>query len=82
MMMTTKQLIDQLIFKQILRICIVPGHCFVAVKLNSVPTHTDGWRLTIDDKYYYICETTMYGWLVEDCPEDYQSETVYSYPVL
>ena len=64
------------------RICIVPGHCFVAVKLDSAPTHTDGWRLTIDDDYYYICETTMYGWLVGDCPESYQSETVYSYPVL
>ena len=64
------------------RICIVPGHCFVAVKLDSAPTHTDGWYLTIDEEYYYICETTMYSWLIGDCPESYQSETVYSYPVL
>ena len=35
-----------------------------------------------DDESYYLCETTMYGWLIGDCPENYQGESVYSYPVL
>ncbi len=63
-------------------ICIVPGHAFVAVRLDSPPTHTDGDSVIIDEVDYYVCETTMYGWLIGDYPESYQSETVYSYPVL
>lgn len=64
------------------RICIVPGHCFVAVKLDSVPTHGDGWHIARPDGDYYICETTSYGWLIGDLPTDYQSEMIYSYQVL
>ena len=40
------------------RICIVPGHAFVAVHLDSSPSHADGWHITIDGENYYTCETT------------------------
>ena len=64
------------------RICIVPGHCFVAVKLDSAPVHGDGWHISRPDGDYYTCETTGYGWLIGDLPPDYQGESVYSYQVL
>lgn len=64
------------------RICVIPGHVFVAVQLDLSPTYTDGWHITNDNKNYYICETTGYGWLIGDCPVDYQDESIYSYPVL
>jgi len=64
------------------RICIVPGHAFVAVKLDSAPTHGGGWHITRPDGDYYTCETTGYGWLIGDLPPAYQGESVYSYQVL
>ncbi len=64
------------------RICIVPGHCFVAVKLDSPPVHGGGWHIARPDGNYYTCETTGYGWLIGDLPPAYQGESVYSYQVL
>ena len=64
------------------RICIVPGHAFVAVKLDSAPVEGGGWHISRPDGDYYTCETTGYGWLIGDLPPDYQGETVYSYQVL
>ena len=64
------------------RICIVPGHAFVAVRLDSAPTHAGTWHFTIDDDDYYTCETTSYGWLIGDLPVEYQGVSVYSFPVL
>ena len=65
------------------RICIIPGHAFVAVKLDSIPLYGsgEGWHITINDDNYYTCETTGYGWLIGDLPED-NRVSVYSYPVL
>jgi len=65
------------------RICIIPGHAFVAVKLDSTPLYGsgEGWHITIGDDNYYTCETTGYGWLIGDLPED-NRVSVYSYPVL
>ncbi|MHA1475380.1 MAG: hypothetical protein ACTSQ5_09350 [Promethearchaeota archaeon] len=65
------------------RIFIMEGHCCVGVKLDSSPTHADGtWGVTFSDGKYYNCETTGYGWLIGDLPVEYQSEPIYSYPVL
>lgn len=64
------------------RICIVPGHAFVAVKLDSPPVEGGGWHISRPDGDYYTCETTGYGWLIGDLPPDYQGESVYSYQVL
>ena len=64
------------------RICVVTGHVFVAVKLDSAPTHGDGWHIDRADGKYYTCETTGYGWLIGDLPAEYQGITTYSYQVL
>ena len=63
------------------RICVIPRHVFVAVRLDSSPLHGELWNISIDDEYYYACETTSYGWLIGDLPAKYQNETIYSYPV-
>jgi len=64
------------------RISVITGHVFVSVKLDTSPSYTTGWGIVRLDGKYYTCETTGYGWLIGDCPEEYQSEPIYSYPVL
>ena len=64
------------------RICVIPRHVFVCVRLDSSPSHGELLNISIDDENYYTCETTGYGWLIGDLPTKYQNETIYSYPVL
>jgi hypothetical protein len=64
------------------RICCIPRHVFVAVRLDSSPTNGDVWHITINDENYYTCETTYNEWLIGNLPTKYQNETIYSYPVL
>ena len=64
------------------RICVVTGHVFVAVRLDSSPIYGDAWHITIDEENYYTCETTYYGWLIGDLPTSRQGVTIYSHPVL
>lgn len=61
-------------------IFVTTDHVFVGVHLDFVPIHNiqlSTWYVEIYGKRYYICETTMSGWRVGDCPEELQDEDVY-----
>ena len=67
------------------RLCLVSGHVYVAVKMITPPTHNSQypsrWYLNISGDYYYTCETTGYGWRIGDLPADYHGQSIYIYPL-
>ncbi len=60
------------------------SHAMVGVNLYSPPQHNTQqphyWYVEHNGIVYYTAETTGYGWLVGDCPEEAQNVPVSVYP--